>query len=225
MILPIIPYVFLLLIACKQIEILLRRCVPHVGHFFENIGNMSSSKTARAASPERKKTTKMKSSEKGLKKERVSTSKSRSESRERLSVKDKPTLSKADDSFDKRVQFPYEILTGKLLTHYDETAGVAIPNTSVDQHRGMGNTVVPLVEAYRSRYDHLRMLLTTKLLPKREYLLQIRRQLLNTAAEVTAVRKGIERETMQDAEQIIERLRGTESLRQSSITHEVGFCY
>jgi len=52
-------------------------------------------------------------------------------------------------------------------------------------------------------------------------LLQLRRQLQNCSAEVTAKKKGIERETLTDAEQIIERLRAVESMRQSSIKHQV----
>lgn len=117
--------------------------------------------------------------------------------------------------------YPFELITGRLLTHYDETAGIAIPNTAVEQHKNMGNTVIPLIESYRARYDKLRSLLTTKLLPRREHLLQLRRQLQNTSAEVLAVRKGIERETMTDMEQILERLRATESMRQSAIMHQV----
>eukprot|EP01035_Chromulina_nebulosa_P018818 gene18818-24588_t len=117
--------------------------------------------------------------------------------------------------------FPLEIISGRLLTHYDETAGIAIPQNAVEQHRAMGNVVYPLVESYKSRYERLRTILTSKLLPKREHLLQLRRQLLNTSTEIAAVRKGIERETMTDAEQIIERLRAVESMRQSAITHQI----
>ena len=116
---------------------------------------------------------------------------------------------------------PMEVISGRLLTHYDETAGVAIPKSAVDQHRQIGNTVTPLLESYRARYDRLRGLLTARLLPKREHLLQLRRQLNNTAADVQAKRKVIERETMTDAEQIIERLRAVESMRQSAIKHQV----
>jgi len=116
---------------------------------------------------------------------------------------------------------PMEVVSGRLLTHYDETAGVAIPRSAVDNHRAMGNTVTPLLESYRARYDRLRGMVTARLLPKREHLLQLRRQLNNTSAEVTAKRKVIERETMTDAEQIIERLRAVESMRQSSIKHQV----
>ena len=116
---------------------------------------------------------------------------------------------------------PVEVISGRLLTHYDETAGVPIPRTSVDEHRAMGNTVTPLVEAYRVRYDRLRASLTAKLLPRREHLLQLRRQLTNCSAEVNAVKSAIEKETRTDAEQIVERLRAVESMRQSAITHQV----
>jgi hypothetical protein len=46
---------------------------------------------------------------------------------------------------------PHEIVTGRLLTHYDETAGVAIPRSAVQSHEAMGNSVHPLVEAYTLR--------------------------------------------------------------------------
>jgi hypothetical protein len=116
---------------------------------------------------------------------------------------------------------PTEIITGRLLTHYDETAGVAIPQSSVEQHASMGNTIIPLVDAYKSRYDRLRGLLTARLLPRREHLIQLRRQLENCSAEVSAARKAIERETQTDADQIIARLQSSESMRQSSIKHQV----
>ena len=116
---------------------------------------------------------------------------------------------------------PTEVITGRLLTHYDETAGLALPLSSVEQHRKLGNTIMPLPEAYRSRYNRLRSLLTGRLLPRREHLLQLRRQLQNCSTEVEAARKGIERETLNDTEQILERLRSVEAMRQSSIKHQV----
>lgn len=116
---------------------------------------------------------------------------------------------------------PTEVITGRLLTHYDETAGVALPHSAMEQHKRLGNTVLPLLESYRSRYDRLRGLLTGKLFPRRENLLQLRRQLQNCSAEVEAARKAIERETLSDAEQILERLRSVEAMRQSSIKHQV----
>lgn len=122
---------------------------------------------------------------------------------------------------DEPPSLPMEVISGRLLTHYDETAGVAIPKSAVEQHRATGNTVTPLLESYRARYDRLRGMLTARLLPKREHLLQLRRQLNNTGAEVQAKRKVIERETTADCEQIIERLRAVESLRQSAIKHQV----
>lgn len=116
---------------------------------------------------------------------------------------------------------PVEVVTGRLLTHYDETAGVAIPNSAVDQHKRMGNRVLPLSDSYRARYERLRSMLTSRLLPRREHLIQLRRQLDNCSTEVSAARKAIERETFTDTEQIIERLRSVESMRQSSIKHQV----
>ena len=132
-------------------------------------------------------------------------------------AKSSPTSSSHQQS----VMLPTEVVTGRLLTHYDETAGVAIPSSSVEHHRMMGNSVSPLVESYRARYDKLRTLLTGRLLPRREHILQLRRQLENCSSEVTAARRAIEKETMSDAEQIIERLRSTESMRQSAIKQQV----
>jgi hypothetical protein len=116
---------------------------------------------------------------------------------------------------------PIEVVSGKLLTFYDETAGVAIPKSEAEQHRAIGNTVVPIADAYRARYDRLRGLLTGKLLPRREHLLQLHRQLQNCSSDVANLRKGIERETTVDAEQIIERLRSAEAMRQAAIKHQV----
>ena len=118
-------------------------------------------------------------------------------------------------------QLPTEVITGRLLTHYDETAGVALPQSAVEQHKRLGNTVISLPESYRSRYDRLRSHLTGKLRPRREYLLQLRRQLNNCSTEAEAARKAIERETLTDTEQILDRLRSAEAMRQSSIKHQV----
>lgn len=142
-------------------------------------------------------------------------------------IQNYPELSKlagikgADVTANKATSLPMEIVTGRLLTHYDETSGVAIPRTSVDQHKAMGHSVQPLLESYRSRYDHLRNLLTSRLLPRREHIMSLRRQLQNASSEITAIRKSIERETVTDSEQIIERLRSVESMRQSSINHQI----
>lgn len=116
---------------------------------------------------------------------------------------------------------PTEVISHRILTHFDETAGVAIPRIEVEQHIRMGNIITPLTDAYKARYERLRSVMTGKLLPKREHLLQLRRNLQHTSAEVDAKRRGIERETLTDTEQILERLRGVESMRQSSIRHQV----
>ena len=47
---------------------------------------------------------------------------------------------------------PHEVVSGRLLTHYDETAGIAVSRSAVQSHEAMGNTVVPLVESYNQRY-------------------------------------------------------------------------
>mmetsp|Transcript_21247 Transcript_21247/g.35606 ORF Transcript_21247/g.35606 Transcript_21247/m.35606 type:complete len:411 (+) Transcript_21247:83-1315(+) len=116
---------------------------------------------------------------------------------------------------------PSELVSNRVLTHFDETAGVAISRWEVDQHKGMGNIVTPLTDAYKTRYERLRSVLTGKLLPKREHLLQLRRQLQSCSIEVDAKRRSIEKETLSDTEQILERLRAVESMRQSAIKHQV----
>lgn len=55
----------------------------------------------------------------------------------------------------------------------------------------------------------------------REHLLQLKRQLDNCSIEVSAAKKAIERETLTDSQQILERLQAVESMRQSSITQQV----
>ena len=119
------------------------------------------------------------------------------------------------------VSLPGEVITNRLLTHYDETAGVALTRGEVEQHKNMGNTVIPLLQSYKSRYDRLRAVLTGKFLQKREHLLQLRRQLQTVSVEVDATRRGIERETLADTQQILERLRNVESMRQSAIRHQI----
>lgn len=116
---------------------------------------------------------------------------------------------------------PAELITNRVLTNYDETAGVAIARWEVDQHKAIGNVVVTLIDAFKPRYEKLRAVLTGQLLPRREHLLQLRRQLQNVSKECDAMRRNIERQTQVDAEQIIERLRSVESMRQSNIKHEV----
>lgn len=63
---------------------------------------------------------------------------------------------------------PAEVITGRMLTHYDETAAVAIPSSAVEQHKAIGNRVLPLIESYHMRYERLRGLLTSRLFPRRE---------------------------------------------------------
>lgn len=94
---------------------------------------------------------------------------------------DEVAFQNADDHPSPESKFPYEISSGRLLTHYDETAGVAIPSSSIEQHRSMGHAIFPLVQSYRERYDQLRVMLTSKLLPRRELLLQLRRQLTHVS--------------------------------------------
>ena len=116
---------------------------------------------------------------------------------------------------------PSELVTNRVLTHYDETAGVAIARYDVDQNKAMGHIVVPLTDAYKTRYEKLRAILTGRLLPKREHLLQLRRKLQKASEDVHAKKDSIERETRTDTDQILRRLDTAESFRQGAILHQV----
>lgn len=116
---------------------------------------------------------------------------------------------------------PMEMVTNRVLTHYDETAGVAIARYDVDQNKSMGHIVVPLTDAYKSRYEKLRAILTGRLLPKREHLLQLRRKLQKVSEEVHAKKENIEKETRTDTDQIMRRLDSAESFRQAAILSQV----
>jgi hypothetical protein len=97
---------------------------------------------------------------------------------------------------------------------------VALAGAMVDAHSAMGHTVVPLADAYNRRYHRLQSLVSARLLPKRDHLRRLGRQLQTASQEVEQARRGIERETMTDTEKILERLRTVESLRQSAIAHQ-----
>lgn len=116
---------------------------------------------------------------------------------------------------------PMELGTNRILTHYDETAGVALSRWDVDVNTNMGHKVVPLTDAYKLRYSNLRNSLTSELLPKREHLLQLRRQLQKTSEEVHAKKESIERETRTDTNHILQRLDAAEARRQDNILHQV----
>ncbi len=109
-------------------------------------------------------------------------------------------------------------IANQILTHYDEINCIAV---ALSDNSLTGGHVVPLPEAYSNRYQNIRALLTTNLLPKREQLIQIRRRLQNASVEVESTKRAIEQETKSDSEQIIQRLTTVEALRQSKISQEV----
>ncbi|KAG5180093.1 hypothetical protein JKP88DRAFT_264019 [Tribonema minus] len=114
--------------------------------------------------------------------------------------------------------YGYPILPGALpLTHYNETAGVPLRKDAVEEQVALGHTVVPLHEAYSRRLARLQALVTSKLLPAREQLLQLRRRLLARGEEVQSAKAAIERETMADAHTILERLRSAEALKMATL--------
>lgn len=66
-------------------------------------------------------------------------------------ILDHPELITNQNRENANYNLPHEVVTGRLLTHYDETVGVAIPRSSVNHHEQMGNTVRPLVASYTER--------------------------------------------------------------------------
>lgn len=136
-----------------------------------------------------------------------------------VSEPERPRLT--DPSLTSLGQLPGEYGSGRILTHFVETANVAIAASEVETHRAMGYKVFVLAEYYKQVYDQLRVQLTTQLYPKREQLLSVHRQLRHRALDLEAGRKSIEKDTLTDCEQILERLRGVESMRQSALKHEL----
>lgn len=66
-------------------------------------------------------------------------------------ILDHPELLTNQNRENTNYNLPHEVITGRLLTHYDETAGVAIPRSSVNHHEQMGHVVRPLVASYTER--------------------------------------------------------------------------
>ncbi|CAM9899756.1 unnamed protein product, partial [Laminaria digitata] len=103
---------------------------------------------------------------------------------------------------------------GPSITHYDETTGVPLTREAVASQQSLGHTVVPLSEAYTRRLSRLQSLASSRLMPVREQLLQLRRRFHGRADEVKAAKAAVERETLADAGAIVERLRSVEALKQ-----------
>ncbi|CAN0056187.1 unnamed protein product [Ectocarpus sp. 4 AP-2014] len=110
---------------------------------------------------------------------------------------------------------------GPSITHYDETTGVPLAREAVASQQALGHTVVPLREAYSRRLSRLQSLASSRLMPVRERLLQLRRRLHGRGEELRAARAAIERETLADAEAIVERLRSAETLKQATLAQGV----
>ena len=116
---------------------------------------------------------------------------------------------------------PVDEYTGRFLTHYDNTAGVPLPRTAVEQHLALKHSVVDLATAFKERYDRLQHNLRTKLVPNKLKLESMKEKLMKCSATATAVRERIEKITKNDADEIIARLRQAESRRQTAIKNEV----
>jgi hypothetical protein len=137
------------------------------------------------------------------------------------------------------------VSVGPPMTHYSETTGVPLPRAAVAGELGLGHTVVPLHEAYNRRLGRLQALMSSRLMPAREQLLQQRRRLLSRAEEVSSYLPGIctrvlcsdmvwagsqiksakasiERETMADTNAVLERLRSADALKQATISQYIG---
>jgi hypothetical protein len=116
---------------------------------------------------------------------------------------------------------PVDEYTGRFLTHYDNTAGVPLPRTAVDQHIAMKHNVVDLVSAFKERYERLQHNLRTKLVPNKLRLDTLRDKLNKCSQEATHTRERIEKITKHDCDEIISRLRQAEARRQTAIQNEV----
>lgn len=113
------------------------------------------------------------------------------------------------------------VQVGPPLTHYNETTGVPLPHEAVAPQAALGHTIVPLHEAYNRRLSRLQALVSSRLMPAREQLLQFRRRLMSCSEEVKAAKNSVSRETESDAEAILERLRSAEALKQATLTQRV----
>jgi hypothetical protein len=180
-------------------------------------------------SEKKEKKTKAKDDSKADKKEKTATkgTKEKKESKEPAAAKEPSSEEKTGaissgmiDLISKN-PIPGDLYTNRHLTHYDETAGIPIPQSEVEAHIRRGNTVQLLTHAYDARFKNLRTLLTTRLYPKREHLLQLYRKLQQNLDEVDEKAKMIEKETLLDTQQILQRLKSHVSLRESSIQSEV----
>lgn len=116
---------------------------------------------------------------------------------------------------------PIDEYTGRFLTHYDNTAGIPLPRTAVEQHLALKHSVVDLPTAFKERYERLQYNLRAKLVPNKLKLESVREKLKKCSESAAATRERIERITKQDADEIIGRLRQAESRRQTAIQHEV----
>lgn len=116
---------------------------------------------------------------------------------------------------------PVDEYTGRFLTHYDNTAGVPLPRTAVDQHVAMKHNVVDLVTAFKERYERLQHNLRTKLVPNKLRLDTLKEKLNKCSQEATHARERIEKITRHDCDEMIARLRLTEARRQTAIQNEV----
>jgi len=116
---------------------------------------------------------------------------------------------------------PVDEYTGRFLTHYDNTAGVPLPRTAVDQHVAMKHNVVDLVTAFKERYERLQHNLRTKLVPNKLRLDTVRDKLNKCSQEATHTRERIEKITKHDCDEMIARLRQAEARRQTAIQNEV----
>ena len=109
----------------------------------------------------------------------------------------------------------------ETYTHFDETSGVPVPAERVNFHVETGHSVVPLMEAYSKRHARLCGLLTRRLMPRREQLMNVVRRTRSRMEEVRAARQAIERTTMADCETVLERLRSAEALKMATLTAQL----
>ncbi|GLC72611.1 hypothetical protein PLESTF_001270100 [Pleodorina starrii] len=135
-----------------------------------------------------------------------------------LSLPEPPQLSYAAQQ-----QQQYHHQAGGLSMLYDETMQevVLADAVMVKELAKQGHALVPLHDAYRTKLAALQSDVNGALLARREALMQQHARLAARAGEVAAQRAALEREVAVLAEDMVARIRGAESSKQSALGREV----
>ncbi|GIL90367.1 hypothetical protein Vretimale_18232 [Volvox reticuliferus] len=126
---------------------------------------------------------------------------------------------------DPMLQLPYAVHQQQqagLSMVYDETMQevVLADAVMVKELAKQGHGLAPLADAYRTKLAALQAAVNGPLLAKREALMQQHARLAARAGEVAAQRAALEREVAVLTEDMVGRIRGAESLKQSVLARE-----